>query len=235
MQLIAHRGASDRAPENTLEAFRRALALGAKAVEFDVHQSRDGRLVVLHDDDLRRTAGLGRKVVDMSFRELRLREAGSWFGESFRGEKVPSLEEVLDLCLGKAELHVEIKHGSALYPGIEKRLVGLIRKRRALATTLVSSFDHQALALARRLEPRLRLGYLLGSTPLVGAYRDMDRLKAETLNLSLRQARPAIVKECHRRGLRVLVYTVNSRRELARLDKMGVDGVFSNDPELFFP
>lgn len=235
MQLIAHRGASGRAPENTLAAFRAALALGAKALEFDVHQSRDGRLVVLHDDDLRRTAGLDRKVADMSFRELRLREAGSWFGEAFRGEKIPSLEEVFALCSGKVELHVEIKHGSSLYPGIEERLVRFIRARRALETSIVSSFDHRALALARRLEPRLRLGYLLGSTSLAAAYRDMKRLKAETLNLGLRQVRPAIVKECRRRGFRVLVYTVNNRRELARLDKMGVDGVFSNDPELFFP
>jgi glycerophosphoryl diester phosphodiesterase len=215
-----------------MAAFRMALEMGAKAVELDVHQTRDGRLVVIHDDDLRRTGRQPGRVKDLLFAEMRRVDVGSWYDRRFKGERPPALEEVFDLCLGKAELHVEIKQGSSLYPGIEKRVVGLIARRKAWRAACVSSFDHQALREARRLEPRLRIGYLLGRTPMRTAYRETAELKAESLNLSLRQVDARKVRAGHERGLRVLVYTVNQEKDAARLDKMGVDGVFSNDPEL---
>lgn len=235
MQLIAHRGASGHAPENTLAAFRMALAMGAKAIELDVHQSRDHRLVVIHDNDTRRTGRRPGRVKDLSFAQLQGIDCGSWFHGSFKGERIPFLEEVLDLCEGKAEVHVELKKGSALYPGIEERVVDLIQKRKAWETTLVSSFDHQALVMVRWLDARIRIGYLLGMTSLRTAYKEMADLKAESLNLSQRQIDARKVKAAHEKGLRVLVYTVNTAKDLDRLDKMGVDGVFCNYPELRLP
>jgi len=232
MRLIAHRGASGLAPENTLAAFRLALELGAQAVEFDVHQAADKELVVIHDEDLRRTAGRGEHIRDLSWQELCRFDVGSWFDRRFSAERVPRLDEVLDLVGGKAEVHLEIKRGSSRYPGIEARIVELLRRRRALKNCLVSSFDHQALTAVRDLEPRVRLGYLLGETPLETAWQETKGLKAESLHLSRRQVSAARVSACHRRHLKILVYTVDDAAEARRLEGLGVDGIFSNFPRL---
>lgn len=232
MLVIAHRGASGHAPENTMAAFRLALSMGAKAVELDVHQTKDGALVVIHDEDLKRTGGRKLRVKDLTYKELCRHEVGSWFDGAFHGEPVPLLEEVFELCRGKAEVHVELKRGSALYPGIEDKVAALVRRRKAWDTTLFSSFDHHALYGIRWADSRARIGYLLGLTLMRTAYREMGELKAESLNLSRRQVDARKVKACHDRGLKVLVYTVNDAPELERLDKLGVDGVFCNYPEL---
>lgn len=235
MRLIAHRGASGLAPENTLAAFRLALELGAKAVELDVHQAADKELVVIHDADLRRTSGRSEHIRDLSWQELCRFDVGNWFDGRFKGEQVPRLHEVLALLGAKTEVHVEVKYGSRIYPGIEGRVVELLRRRRALKSCVVSSFDHQALFALRALEPRLRLGYLLGETPVETAWEEMKELKAESLNLSLRQVNAARVAVCHRRHFKMLVYTVNDAKDAKRLKAMGVDGIFSNFPRLLEP
>ncbi|MBI4676906.1 MAG: glycerophosphodiester phosphodiesterase [Elusimicrobia bacterium] len=239
MRLIAHRGASGHAPENTLAAFRLALEMGARAIELDVHQTKDGELVVLHDWKLKRTArGAlsrrlgGTKLRDLPFRELGAVDVGSWFDPRFRQERVPRLEDAIRLVAGKAELHVEIKKGSSLYPGIEGGVVDLVRRFEALPWIVVSSFDHRALFAVRRQEPGLRLGYLLGMTSMRRALRETAELGAESLNISLRQAGRRRVRLAHGRGLQVLVYTVNKAADLSRLEALGVDGVYSNYPEL---
>ncbi len=232
MRLICHRGASGHAPENTLAAFCLALDMGASAMELDVRQTADKELVVIHDEDLRRVAGRGESIRDMTWQELRRFDVGSWFDARFCAERAPRFEEVFDLVGRKVELHVELKGGSRLYPGIEGRLVRLIRARRALKTCVVSSFEHSALYALRALEPRLRLGYLLGETPMDTAFRETGELKVESLHLSCRQASAARARAAHRRRLKLLVYTVNDVREARRISKMGADGVFSNFPEL---
>ncbi|MBI5883741.1 MAG: glycerophosphodiester phosphodiesterase [Elusimicrobia bacterium] len=249
MRLIAHRGASGHAPENTLAAFRLALEMGASAIELDVHQTRDGELAVLHDWDLRRTGrGLPKghparswarlrriRVADLTFRDLSAADVGSWFAPRFSGERIPRLEDVLKLAAGRAELHVELKKGSRLYPCIEARVVDLLRRFDALKWAVVSSFDHPALFTARSLEPRLRLGYLLGMTRMKRALAEAAELRAESLNISLRQATAKRVGLARSMGLKVLVYTVNKASDLPRLEKLGVDGVFSNHPDLGRP
>lgn len=232
MELIAHRGSSGHAPENTLASFRLALEQGAKAVELDVHQSKDHELVVIHDEDLKRVGRRKDRVGDLTAAELSRCDVGSWFDGRFAAEGVPTLEAVYDAVDGRAQIHVEIKRGSSLYPGIEERVVELIRRRRAWDRTVVSSFDHKALYMVRSLDERVRLGYLLGLTPLPKAWTEMKELKAESLNLSQRQTNARRLRACHQRGLRMRVYTVNTERELARLSKLGVDGVFTNFPEL---
>jgi glycerophosphoryl diester phosphodiesterase len=232
MQLIAHRGASGLAPENTLASFRLALEQGAEAVEFDVHQAADKELVVIHDESLRRTAGRPEQIRDLSWQELCRFDVGCWFDRRFLGERIPQLGEVMDLVGKKVEVHLEIKRGSSYYSGIEGRVVELLRRRRSLKACVVSSFDHQALRAVRALEPKARLGYLLGDTPLDAAWEEIKELSAESLHLSLRQLNAARVAGAHRRRLRVLVYTVNDAAEARRLMKMGVDGVFTNFPRL---
>jgi len=232
MQLIAHRGASGHAPENTMAAFRLALKMGAEAIELDVHQTKDRELVVIHDPDFKRVSRRKLRVRDLTLKEIGDLDVGAWFDRRFTGEKVPLLEEVMDLVKGKAELHIELKNGSSLYPGIEQRLVELIQKRNAWPAVLVSSFDHEALKNVRALDARIRIGYLRGSASMKTSLREMDAMKAESLNMSLSQLNAKSVSETHQRGLRLLIYTVNTMKDVKRLEKMGVDGVFSNFPEL---
>jgi len=232
MLVIAHRGASGHAPENTLAAFRLALEMGAKALEFDVHQTSDGELVVIHDDDFKRVARRKDKVGALSLGEIQAIDVGSWMGNGFGGERAPTLAQVYDLAQGRAEFHLEIKHGSSVYPGIEARVLAFLERRRALAQTLISSFDHRALFSVRGLEPRARIGYLLGLTPMPKAWREIEWMRAESLNISQRQASVPRVRAAHDRGLKVLVYTVTKQQELDRLARLGVDGAFCNYPEL---
>ncbi|MDE2490901.1 MAG: glycerophosphodiester phosphodiesterase [Elusimicrobia bacterium] len=232
MLVIAHRGASGHAPENTRAAFRRALELGARAIELDVHQTLDGELVVAHDDDLRRRGRLRRKLKSLTWEQAAAVDVGSWFAPEFAAERLPRLDDVYDLLPPGVELHVEIKHGSSVYPGIEERVVALIRRRRVQARTLVSSFDHAALRALRALDAEARVGYLLGLTSLKTAFREMKPLSAESLNMSLRQTTRRAVAAAHQRGYKVLVYTVNSPADRDRLAALGVDGIFTNYPEL---
>ena len=232
MLVIAHRGASGHCPENTMAAFKKALEMGAKAIELDVHQTLDHELVVCHDNDLRRTGKDRRALKNLHWDEANKIDVGSWFGKTFSGERLPLLADVYDLLPAHVELHLEIKKGSSLYPGIEERVVDMLHKRGVLGRTLVSSFDHEALYSVRSLDAGVRLGYLLGLTRLPVAFKEMDELKAESLNLSYRQVTTRAVKAAKDRGYKVYVYTVNHPADRDKLDKLGVDGIFCNYPEL---
>ena len=232
MLVIAHRGASGHAPENTMAAFLRALAMGAPAIELDVHQTLDHELVVAHDDDLKRCGRDKRRIKNLHWDDVSHLDVGAWFDKSFTGERLPRLEDVFDILPPTVELHVEIKRGSSVYPGIEERVVDLIHKRSASARTVLSSFDHSALDSVRSLDQKVRLGYLLGLTTLKTALREMRELDAECLNLSVRQALARTVKAVHDHGRKILVYTVDTPVERDRLSKLGVDGIFCNYPEL---
>jgi len=232
MLVIAHRGASGHAPENTMAAFLRALAMGAPAIELDVHQTLDHELVVAHDDDLKRCGRDKRRIKNARWEDIAGLDVGSWFGKEFLGERLPRLEDVFDILPPTVELHVEIKRGSSVYSGIEERVVDMIHKRGAAARTVVSSFDHDALYSVRSLDEKIRLGYLLGLTTLKTALREMAEIDAESLNLSVRQTMARAVKAAHERGRRILVYTVNTPADRDRLQKLGVDGIFCNYPEL---
>jgi glycerophosphoryl diester phosphodiesterase len=232
VQLIAHRGASGHAPENTMAAFKLALELGAKAVELDIHQTKDRELAVIHDFDLKRVGRRKASVKSLAMKELADVDVGSWFDKRFKSEGVPPLEEVLDLCDGKAVVHVELKKGSSLYHGIEEQVVDLIQRRKAHEAIVVSSFDHDALYRVRSIDSKVRIGYLRGLATMRTSFRELKELKAESLHMSLRQLDARVVRETHHHGFKLNIYTVNAPKDVARLAKMGVDGIFCNFPEL---
>jgi glycerophosphoryl diester phosphodiesterase len=208
--------------------------MGARAMEFDVHQTLDGELIVAHDEDLRRCAGGDRRRIQaLRWKgELALVDVGSWFDPRFKAERMPRLEDVFSSAPAGVELHLELKRGSSIYPGIEARVIDFLRRRRALKRTVVSSFDHPALGRMRALGKDVRLGYLLGRTRLTQALSEIKELAAESLHVSARQANARVIQALHRRNLKIFVYTVNTPLERDRLAAMGVDGIFSNYPEL---
>ena len=224
MQIIAHRGASGLAPENTLKAMSLALDLGAKAIELDV-QWADGELWVFHDRRLERCTN-GQGVLTGQSREyLASLDAGD-------GERIPTLWQVMALVAGRCELHIELKGAHTAEP-----VAALTRRAEAelgftQAHWIVSSFHHPELLRFKGLRPEIRIGALTASLPLDGA-AFAETLGAWSLNCDVDFVDETLVADAHRRGLKILVYTVDEVSDGSALASMGVDGIFTNRPERF--
>lgn len=229
--IIAHRGASADAPENTLAAFGLAVTHGAEMIECDVHLSRDGHPVIIHDFTLQRTAGLRRLVRSLTLAELRRCDVGRWFHPRYAGERIPTLNEALAHLKGRVRLNIEIKRGSPYYPEIEARVVEAVTAAGAVETSLISSFESSILTRVRALSRRIRLGVLMtraASGP--GAIRRAVTLKAETVHCTARTITPRFIATAHAAGLLVYPYTVDQEPEMRRMMQMAVDGLFTNHP-----
>lgn len=222
---IAHRGASAACPENTLLAFRKALEAGATWLELDVHLSVDGALLVIHDETLHRTTN-GRGAVNrQSVEQLRQLDAG-------QGEPIPLLEEVLELAAGRATVNIELKGQGTAAPVAEllcRRLAaGLLRREEILASSLnekeLIAFAGQQLGI--RLAP-------IADRPNRRFWTLADRLDAWSVHLEKSSVSKALIERVHSRGRKLLVFTVNEMESVQRLRSLGVDGVFSDRPELF--
>jgi glycerophosphoryl diester phosphodiesterase len=229
---IAHRGASAYAPENTLAAFELAAAHGADAVELDLHQTKDRRLVVIHDFTLKRTAGDPRQVRSATLAEVQRLSAGAWFHERFSDQRVPTLEQALELGRKRLLLHLELKGGSPYYAEIEPTLLRAIDRARAFNRVRVSSFDEAALARLRGLGgARLALGLLTRRTRTADIIRLARTLRVESVHLSRRRFTPDAARSLRQAGFPVYVYTVDDTAQMSRLIDQGADGLFTNTPD----
>lgn len=226
MQIIAHRGASGLAPENTLKAIRLALALGAGAIEIDV-QLADGELWVFHDRRLERCTDGSGVLTAQSCAYLASLDAGE-------GEGIPTLWQVMEAIAGQAELHIELK--GAQTADEVARLTRRAEAELGFAATqwVVSSFHHPELARFAALRPDIRLGALTATIPLTLA-KFAAELGAWSLNCDVDFVDQSLVQDAHDRGLKVLVYTVDEPADQAMLAAIGVDGIFTNRPDRFLP
>ncbi|BDC81360.1 glycerophosphodiester phosphodiesterase [Aeromonas hydrophila] len=226
MQIIAHRGASGLAPENTLKAIRLALALGAGAIEIDV-QLADGELWVFHDRRLERCTDGSGVLTAQSRAYLASLDAGE-------GEGIPTLWQVMEAIAGQAELHIELK--GAQTADEVARLTRRAEAELGFAPTqwVVSSFHHPELARFAALRPDIRLGALTSTIPLTLA-KFAAELGAWSLNCDVDFVDQSLVQDAHDRGLKVLVYTVDEPADQAMLAAIGVDGIFTNRPDRFLP
>lgn len=232
---IGHRGAAGTRPELTRCSFERAVELGADMVELDVQLTRDGQLVVLHDRELGRTVRASGPVRDALLADLRGLDAGAWFDPAFAGERVLSLEEVLDLTHGRVDLNVEIKSPEPDWEQTARGLVALLRARGRVASTIVSSFDTGALGCVRSLGPDLRIGVLCRPQETDAAWSAAAALGAVAVHPHWSVVNAELVARAHRAGLRVLVWTVNDKESILRLAGLGVDGIISDFPERLGP
>ena len=236
-RVIAHRGFSGVAPENTLAALSRAVAADADMTQNDVGLTSDGQVVMMHDENLdRRTDGSGR-LSGTSCEEVRKLDAGSWFSSEFAGEKVPTLAEALDLVRGEILLNIEIK-GEAVTDqvegGIVDKVLELVRERDMLDRVILSSFEPRALKHARRLDPDVKTASLYarrlhrGMSPLE-VMRDAG---SNGFNIAARRLRKKMICAVHSSGRPLTVYTVNDERTMRRLIAKGVHGFFTDRPDV---
>jgi len=227
--VIAHRGASGHAPENTLAAFKQALAFGATFIETDLQLTRDARFVAIHDDTVDRTTNGQGAVHDMTLAEVRKLDAGSWFGSEFAGERVPTLDEILQFSKkNDVVFYLELKPGGSW--GGEHALIGSLRESGEIARSVVISFDAGILAAIRKIEPTLMTGLLYDGQiddPLEKAVEIGARQVAVRGDL----VTPWMLGQARRRDLQVVCWTVNHPAHMRMLMSAGVDGIMSDYPD----
>ncbi len=232
--IFAHRGASAHAPENTLAAFELALQQGADALELDVKLSADGHVIVIHDPTVDRTTGARGRVKDLTLADLRALDAGSFFSASFRGEKIPTLEEVFEAVGRRTFINVELTNYKTPRDHLVESVCMLVKKFGLQKRILFSSFLAVNLVSARRYLPEvptalLALNGILGWWPRSFGFAFG---KYDALHPNLKDTTPNLIYFAHRLRRRIHVWTVNEEADLRRLFKWNVDGVFTDDPQL---
>ncbi len=229
MLVIAHRGASGTCPENTLASFLRAAALGAHMIELDVQLTRDRHVVVMHDRTLERTTDGRGRVRDCTLAELQRLDAGAWFGATFRGERVPTLAEVLAAV--RLPVNVELK--AVGDDGVEERSLAVVRAATAEARVVFSSFDPETLLRLRRSAPAACIAVLWEHAPIAEAVAIAERVGATALHLRKDAVTPLTLAAATAARLSVRAWTVNDPGDSARLAGDGVEGIFTDFPERF--
>lgn len=241
--VVAHRGGAALAPENTLGAFDNALKIGVDMVECDVHLSRDGEVVVMHDPDVSRTTNGSGQIGSLTLAELKKLNAAAKFGNgAWPEERIPTLGELLDRVKGKADIQIEIKTtaAGARYPGIEQKVVALLSARGMTQAALVISFDFPTLVDIKALDSRIKTGALVTAPWMVArASRSPEEVLEEVIKATnaeyfmpaLAAVTEPLVKATHARGLKMGVWTVDATSDMTRLAGFGVDALTSNKPD----
>ncbi len=225
--VVAHRGASRAAPENTLAAMKKAVEFGADYAECDVFQTKDGEIVLFHDEEMERTTGKEGMIWDYTLAELEEMEVGSWFKEEFRGEPIPTLHEVIQLVKGKIKLNIEVKI-SGSDPGIAQKVVEIIRSEGIERECMVTSFEKSVIEKVKEIAPDLITGFIFdeehppdifeGNWEYVCCKRDiMDE---------------EFVRRAKQKGKKIFVWTVNYPAEMKKLIALGVDGIITDVPDV---
>lgn len=231
--VVAHRGFSGAAPENTLIAFRKGIEVGSDMIELDVHLTRDGEIAVIHDETLERTTNGKGRIVDHTLQELKKLDAGSSFGPQFAGEKIPTLKEVLDLAKGRVPVNIEIKnptHGKYTIAELTERVLREVNQAGMMDRVIFSSFNPAALEWIGRKEPRAG-GAFLFHRPW-NFLRDIPGSQEyAVLNLRNIHLTREKVAEIKKAGKIINVYTVNTDEEMKQFVDWGVDGIITNHPD----
>lgn len=225
--VIAHRGASSYAPENTLAAFDLALQMGVRQIELDVHSSRDDHIVVIHDDTVDRTTNGSGLVASQTLAELRQLDAGAWFGATFAGERIPTFEEVLARYQGRVHLHVELKGHT---PSLAQRTAELIRQHGMVGQVTITSFQQVRLEEIRTAAPELPSGWLVGdvSDAVIAQARAME---VAQLCPRANTVTPELVRRLHAEGFVVRAWGVTTEELMQQVVQAGVDGMTVNFPD----
>ncbi len=234
--LLGHRGCSKAAPENTLAAFQKLLENRIPGVELDVQLCKSGEIIVLHDLNLQRTAGLNAPACEMELKAIKELDAGSWFDESFADEKIPTMDEVFDLLGQKMFYDIEIKNAGKTSGELERKLIDMIRKRNLQKHVVVSSFNPFAVREVRKIAPELNTAIIYSNSKSLPWYLHNGEgrylCKPNTLKPDSRKLnRFTVFAEKKLRGYNIMTWTVDNISAAEKLMALGVDGIISNVPE----
>ncbi|MBY0094854.1 glycerophosphodiester phosphodiesterase [Priestia aryabhattai] len=236
---VAHRGASAYAPENTIAAFDKAVEMKSDYIEIDVQRSKDGKLVVIHDTTVDRTTDGSGKVGNLTFKELRNLDAGSWKGEQFTGAQIPTFDEILDRYHGKIGILIELK-APELYPGIEENIAKTLKERNLdkpqNEKIIVQSFNHNSMKKINELLPKVPIGVLTSSSAdtTEQALQEFSTY-ADYFNPSYGIVTPDLVNQVHSLGMKIGSWTVRSQEAADFLLDVGVDAIITDYPDYVDP
>lgn len=231
MEIFAHRGASGNYPENTIAAFMEAASLPVHGVEFDVHMTADGELVVIHDESIDRTSNGTGYVKDMSLAELKKYDIGSWFAPEFQSETIPTLAEVFDVFDSTGHrLNIELKSDIFPYEGMVTKVLDLIAERQIEERVIISSFDHSAIQIVKQLKPQIETAALFMEV-LVHPLDYLNNIPADALHILFPAAIRPTMAEVINSGMPVRTFTVNDENYAMMLKQAGVQSIFTDYPE----
>jgi glycerophosphoryl diester phosphodiesterase len=226
VEIMAHRGSSKAAPENTLASIQKAIDEGADWVEIDVQETADGEVVVLHDSDFMKLAGRNLKIWDATLDDLKDIDIGSWFAPEFRDQRVPTLAEVLDLCKGKIRVNIELKyygHDQQL----EQRVADIVRSREMDSQVVAMSLKMDAVRKMKSIRPNWRVGLLMSVSA-----GDLSKIEADFLAVNAGFVHRGFVRRVHDAEKEVFVWTVNDALAMSNMIGRGVDGLLTDKPAL---
>jgi glycerophosphoryl diester phosphodiesterase len=225
MLVVGHKGASSMTPENTLKSFQKAIELGADYVEFDSHLTKDGEIVIIHDPDTFNSTGIHGLIRDMTLDEIKKLDAGE-------GERIPTLQELISIAKGKIGLQLEIKS-----KGLLEKMVPILRKKDLIQNSIVSCFMFDELLKLKKIEPRIKIGFLLPAELIQSRIIKRKILKCAkegfyAIHPHFNSVDIEIVNFAHINGLKVNVWTVNDSDIMKNLIQLGVDGIITDDISL---
>lgn len=226
-KIIGHRGGAAGYPENTLAAFKKAVELGADGVEFDVQLTKDGEVVVIHDELIDRTMTGSGLVKDHTLKELRQMSAGEFFSPDFKAEKIPTLTEVLEIVQDLEVINIELKNYLP-YPELEEKVLKLVDQFEIRDQVIISSFNHHSLQKVKKLQPTIKTGALLMAKMIEPADYAFKR-GFDALHLHFLTADQKTIDKSHFMGMQVNVYTVNFAESVLELLKKEVDMIMTDD------
>jgi len=227
---VAHRGASGNYPENTLITFQKALEIGVDEIELDLYFTKDEHLIVMHDSTVDRTTDGTGKIADLTLAEIKTLDAGSWFGEHFRGERVPTWDEALDLLQGKVHLNVHLKEGGDPAGRYERKVAQPLRNFQMVAASILTCND-ESVGLFAEIDPAIECRiFRAGRTP--------EEYIRKSVEMGLRTMQPGrdittqeFVQQAHAAGLAVHVFYADTPEDMRSYIEIGVDGILTNYPE----
>lgn len=225
--VIAHRGASRAAPENTLSAMKKAIEYGADYAECDVFQTKNGEIVLFHDEEMARTTGQEGMIWDYTLAELKELEVGSWFSEEFRGEPIPTLREVIQLVKGKIKLNIEVKV-SGNDPDIAEKVVNIIRSESIAKECMVTSFEKPVIEKVKEIAPELITGFIFDEEYPPDIFEGNWEYVCSKRNIVDEE----FVRKAKQNKKKIFVWTVNYPAEMKKFIALGVDGIITDVPDL---
>lgn len=232
MNIIAHRGASTYAPENTLAAFQKALDQEVDGIELDVRLTKDNVPVICHDATVNRTSNGKGFIHNMTVDQLKKFDFGLSFSKKFKGERIPTLEEALTL-IGDAPitLHIEIKNGPVIPENLEQKIVEFVYEYGFEDRVVYSSFDHHSLQRLTEIDPRANIGLLFHINLIhLFDYVENTGLRVHSIHPNHFYVTEEMIEEAYKRNIEVNVYTVNNKAMALNYKKMGIDGLITNNP-----
>ena len=226
--VVAHRGASGHAPENTLSSMAKAIEMKADFSELDVQETKDGKIILLHDKTLERTGKQDLNIWELNYDDLKDIEVGEWFAEEFKGEPIPTLEEVIKLVRGKMKLNIELKtnkHEKML----AERTLQVVIDNNFLDQVVFTSFKFDEIRKIREINKEAKVGYIFSKMP-----KDIDVFAEDVHMLSVgkRLVDEEFMSKAKAAGKEVAVWTVNEEEDMKKMIALGVDAIITNYPDV---